>query len=225
MRKLYLTACLCLIASGCSKGPPETQATQENAPPPVRIDHLEPSYTSVSTPFKALADGTSQLVVFGTMSYGATVLWNDQPVVSRGGSKAGFVLGVIPENLVQMAGTAKITVRDGSMVSNPLDFTIYGKTGPAAQVTAVSPAGAIAGQGFNVQPGGESALGVTGVGFLPGLSIMVDGKPMNTVFGHDNFLSVELPAAFVAKAGSHQIWVANPDKKISNKIEFKVTAK
>lgn len=228
MRSLYLTACLCLIASGCSKGPPDTQATQATqatAPPPVDIKSLEPNNTSVATPFKALPDGTSQLVVFGSMPYGATVLWNGQPVESRGGGKAGFVQGVIPANLIQMAGMVKITVRDGSVVSNPLDFTIYGKTGPAPQIGALDPAGAIVGRGFNVQPGGDSALGVTGVGFLPGVSLVVDGKPLNTtVFGHDNFISATIPAALVAKAGAHQVWVANPDKKISNKVEFKVSA-
>jgi hypothetical protein len=212
---------VCLIASGCSKGPPETEAP---APPPVQIDRLEPSYTSAATAFKALPDGTSQLVVFGSMAYGATVLWNGQPMASSGGGKAGFVLGVIQANLIQMAGTAKVTVRSDGAISNPLDFTIYGKTGPPPQITALSPAGAAAGKGFSVQPGGDSALGVAGVAFLPGLSVVVDGKPMATVFGHDNFVSAVIPSALVAKAGAHQVWVANPDKKISNKIEFKVTA-
>ena len=222
MRKRYLAVCLCLIASACSKGPPDAQAT---APVPVHIENLEPSYTSVATAFKALPEGTSQLAVFGSMSYGATVLWNDQPVESRGGGKAGFVQGIIPANLIQTVGTAKVTVRDGSMVSNPLDFTIYGKTGPAPQISALDPVGAVAGRGFNVQPGGDSALGVTGVGFLPGLSLVMDGKPLTTtVFGHDNFISATIPSALIAKAGAHQVWVANPDKKISNKIEFKVTA-
>jgi hypothetical protein len=225
VRRLYLTACLCLLVGGCSKGPPDTQAIQENAPPHVHIDQLEPSYTSVATAFKALPDGTSQLVVFGSMSYGATVLWNGQPVESRGGGKAGFVLGLIPATLIPMVGTARVTVRDGDMVSNPLDFTIYGKTGPAPRINALAPAGAVAGQGFNVQPSGDSAVGVTGVGFLPGLSVVMDGKPMNaTVFGHDNFISASIPSALIAKAGAHQVWVANPDKKISNKVEFKVTA-
>lgn len=211
-----------LIASGCAKGPPEPQAP---APVPVKIDHLEPSYTSAATAFKTLPDGTSQLVVFGSMSYGATVLWNGQPVVSKGGGKAGFVLGIIPANLIPSEGTVKITVRDGSMVSNALDFTVYAKTGPAPQITGLSPAGAIAGRGFNVQPGGDSALGVTGVGFLPGVSLVIDGKPLSTtVFGHDNFISATIPSALVAKAGVHQVWVANPDKKISNKVEFKVSA-
>jgi hypothetical protein len=117
-----------------------------------------------------------------------------------------------------------VTVRSGSVVSNSLDFTIYGKTGPAPQISAVSPTGSVAGQGFSVQPSGDSALGVAGVGFLPGLNVVVDGKPMMTVFGHDNFVSAVIPSALIAKAGAHQLWVANPDKKISNKIEFKVTA-
>jgi hypothetical protein len=224
VRKRSLAACLCVIASACSKGPPETQASQENAPPPVQIDRLEPSYTSAATAFKALPDGTSQLVVFGSMAYGATVLWNDRPMASSGGGKAGFVLGVIPADLIQTTGTAKVTVHSGSTVSNPLDFTIYGTSGPAPQITALSPTGAVAGQGFNVQPGGDSALGVTGVGFLPGLSLVVDGKPMNTVFGHDNFVSAVIAGAVIAKAGAHQVWVANPDKKVSSKVEFKVTA-
>jgi hypothetical protein len=133
-------------------------------------------------------------------------------------------VGVIPANLILMAGTAKVTVSNGNMVSNPLDFTIYGKTGPAPQISAVSPTGAVAGRGFNVQPSGDSAVGVAGAAFLPGLNVVVDGKPMNTVFGRDNFISAVIPSALIARAGAHQIWVANPDKKISNKIQFQVTA-
>jgi hypothetical protein len=219
VRKLYLTACLCLIAIGCSKGP-ETQATA----PPIEIKGMEPSYTSAGTAFKALADGTSQLVVFGSVPDGSTVLWNDQPMATNGGGKGVFVVGVIPANLFQTAGTAKVTVRSGTTVSNALDFTIYGKTGPAPQVSAMSPTQAVAGKGFSVQPNGDSALGVSGVGFLPGVSMVVDGKAMSTVFGHDNFVSAVIPKALVAKTGVHQVWAENPDKKISNKIEFRITA-
>lgn len=221
MTKLYLTACLCLIASGCSKGPePGTPATA--TAPAVQIDRLEPSYTAAGTAFKALADGTSQLVVFGSVPDGSAVLWNDQPMPSSGGGKGGFVVGVIPANLIQMAGTARVTVRSGSTTSNALDFTIYGKTGPVPQITALAPTEALAGKGFGVQPNGDSALGIRGVGFLPGVSMVVDGKPMNTVFGHDDFLSTVIPKGLVAKAGTHQVWAKNPDKKISNKVEFKV---
>lgn len=223
MKKLYLTACLCLIATGCSKEP-DTQAPAAATAPAIKIDRLEPSYTTAATAFKARPDGTSQLVVFGTVEYGATVFWNDQPMASSGGGKAGFVVGTIPANLVQMAGTAKVTVHNGNAVSNPLDFTIYGKTGPAPQITTLSPTGAIAGKGFSIQPNGDSALGVPGVGFLPGVSLVVDGKPMSTVFGHDNFVSAVIPKALVAAAGAHEVWVENPDKKISNKIEFRITA-
>jgi len=152
------------------------------------------------------------------------VLWNDQPVESRGGGKAGFVLGVIPVSLVQMAGTAKITVRDGSMVSNALDFTIYGKPAPRRKSPSYLRLGPL--------PGAASTCSRRRLGggcdwgwFPSGFDLVVDGKPLNTtVFRHDTFISATIPSALVAKAGAHRIWVANPDKKISNKVEFKVTA-
>ena len=160
-------------------------------------------------------------MVFGTaIPYGATVLWNDQPIPSSGGGK--FVSGVIAPNLYQTVGTAKVTVRSGDLVSNPLEFKIYGKTGSAPQITVLAPASAAVGKAFNVQPGGDSALGIAGTGFLPGASLVVDGKKMNTVFGRDTLLSAVIPASLVAHAGSYEVSVTNPDGKTSNKVTFKV---
>jgi hypothetical protein len=228
VQKLYLPlacACLCLIASGCGKDEaPSTPAPSSATVAPVAsitIDRLEPSSTAEAKAFHARPDGQSAIVVFGAgIPGGATVLWNDQPVPSSGGGT--FVSGVIAPSLYATAGTAKVTVRSGDLVSNALEFKIYGKTGPTPQITVLAPAGADVGKGFNVQPGGDSALGIAGTDFLPGASLVVDGKKMNTVFGRDSLLSAVIPASLLAQAGSHQIWVANPDGKMSNKVTFKV---
>jgi hypothetical protein len=228
VRKIYLPgvcACLCLIVSGCGKDEAPSTAAPASATvasaPAITIDRLEPSSTAETKAFHARPDGQSAIVVFGTaIPYGATVLWNDQPVPSSGGGS--FVSGVIAPNLYQTAGAAKVTVRSGNLVSNALEFKTYGKTGSAPQITILAPASAAVGKGFNLQPGGDSALGIAGTDFLPGASLVIDGKKMETVFGRDTLMSAVIPVSLVAHAGSHEVWVTNPDGKTSNKVTFKV---
>ena len=213
---------LCLIAAGCS-----SEQSAPPAPASISIERLEPNSTAEAKAFHARPDGQSVLVVFGTsIPSGASVLWNDQPMASSGGGSAGFVQAVIPGNLVQKAGTAKITVRSGETVSNPLDFTVFGTTGPAPAISSIDPAGTVAGKGFHAQPSGDSALGIVGTDFLPGVSVLVDGQKINTVYRQPlYFISAQLPASHIVRqAAPHQIWVVNPDGKTSNKVAFNVAA-
>jgi hypothetical protein len=185
----------------------------------LKIESLEPNSTAEAKAFHVRPDGQAAMVVFGTDIPGdAAILWNGQPLQSSGGGNALF--GVVPQSLYQTAGTAKISVRSGDTTSNSLDFTIYGKSGPAPQIVAISPDTAAAGQGFNLQPGGDSALGVVGTGFLPDCSVVVDGKNTKTVFGRDSFISAVIPKNLVAHTGKHQVWVANADSKTSNKVQL-----
>jgi hypothetical protein len=80
----------------------------------------------------------------------------------------------------------------------------------------------VAGKGFNRQPDGGSALGVTGAGFIPGARVVFGGKEMSTAFTRGNLLSASIPAALAARAGTSEVWVTNPDGKASNKIVFNI---
>jgi hypothetical protein len=210
--------------SGCGKDKPAAESTASAAPKVAQIDRLEPSSTAEKTGFNVSPAGGSAIAVFGTIPLGSTVLWNGQPLQTTGGGTSGWAAATVPESLYESAGTVSVSVRasDDAPVSNTLDFTIYGKSGPPPQLIELFPHDAVAGKGFNVQPNGESALGVSGAGFLPGVTLMVDGKKMRTVFGKGTGLSAVIPAEIVSRAGSHQIWAVNPDSKASNKMAFAV---
>jgi hypothetical protein len=212
---------LCLLLAGCGK--PRTDESTATAGSAIRIDRVEPSSTAEKTSFNVQPDGQAALAIFGSaIPAGSQAFWNDQPLQTSGGGS--WVAAAVPARLYESAGTIEITLRGsrGGPASNALDFTVYAKTGPAPQLTELYPGSTTPGKGFNVQPGGESALGVAGAGFLPGVNLFFDGKQMTTVFGKGTGLSAIVPAAFLARTGAHQVWAVNPDGKTSNKMEFRV---
>ncbi|MES1257039.1 MAG: hypothetical protein ABUS51_01360 [Acidobacteriota bacterium] len=221
-----LPVCLCLLLAGC--GRQQTAELTATTRPAIKIDRVEPASTAEKTPFNVQPDGQAALAIFGSdIPAGSQAFWNDQPLQTRGGGN--WVAASVPAKLYENAGTAEITLHGppghdapGGPASVALDFTIYAKTGPAPQLTELYPGSSAPGKGFNVQPGGESALGVAGAAFLPGVQLFFDGKPMTTVFGKGTGLSAIIPATSLARAGAHQVWAVNPDGKTSNKMEFRV---
>jgi hypothetical protein len=215
---------LCFLV-GCSKDKPSAETVAPGGAPRVaQVDRVEPSSTAEKTDFNVQPNGSSAIAVFGQIPGGSTVLWNGQPLQTTGGGAQGWVAAVVPPALYQTAGTSSIAVRtaDDAPVSNTVDFTVYGKTGPPPGLVELFPHEALAGKGFNVQPNGESALGVSGGGFLPGVTLLFDGKKMRTVFGKGTGLSAAIPADLISKAGTHEVWAVNPDSKASNKMKFVV---
>jgi hypothetical protein len=215
---------LCLVATGCgSKGTEEAAGTPPaTAPAPLQIDRVEPGSIAIGVPFNVRRDGQAQLAVFGpSLPGGATVLWNDQPLDTSGAG--AFVGAIVPAKLFDAPGTASIKLRAANGgISNAMEVTVYGKTGPAPKLTKLYPGTTTPGKGFNVQPNGQSALGVAGENFLPGATLICDGAKLTTSFGKGTGLSAFVPGALIASAGSHQVWAVNPDGKVSNKVEFKV---
>jgi hypothetical protein len=188
---------LCFLV-GCSKDKPSAETVAPGGAPRVaQVDRVEPSSTAEKTDFNVQPNGSSAIAVFGQIPGGSTVLWNGQPLQTTGGGAQGWVAAVVPPAL-------------------------YGKTGPPPGLVELFPHEALAGKGFNVQPNGESALGVSGGGFLPGVTLLFDGKKMRTVFGKGTGLSAAIPADLISKAGTHEVWAVNPDSKASNKMKFVV---
>lgn len=204
-------------------------AATTSVPASIRIDSLNPNATIEGKAFNPQPDGQAALSIVGaSIPEGATLLWreqgNDQALDLVGGGKLGWAAATVPAKLYGSPGTATLLVRspDGKVTSNALEFTVYSKTGPAPEIAALNPASPIAGQGFNVQPGGESALGLTGTGFLPGAVVMLDGQPMKTVFSSGVLLGAVIPAALTARARLAEVRVLNPDGKASRNVPFKI---
>src|SRR5437016_2433557 len=209
-----------MLLAACNRQP------QNSAPAPqLKLERLEPNFTVAGKAFNQKHDGQASFAVVGSqIPIGTIVFWNDQPLKTGGGGQQGWVGAGIPPDRYASPGIAKITIRspDGATVSNALDFTVYAHTGPAPEITTLYPTSAVAGKGFNQQPDGASALGVTGAGFLPGVKVFFGGKEMRTAFGRGDYISVAVPAALAVRAGTSEVWVINPDGKTSNKVLFSI---
>ena len=155
-------------------------------------------------------------------------------IVSQQGTKAApaappdgaFAAALVPEALLATPGKYDVVVEqpDGRL-SNALVFTVLAATGPAPVINALYPAGTVAGQGFNVQPSGGSALGMGGANFRPDAKILFGTKELDTVFGGVNGLSAWVPPALFATPGVIEVRVRNSDGKLSEPRPFTVTAR
>ena len=221
-----------VLFTGCGSSPkPSEVTTNPNAPAtnaaamptPLKIERVVPGSTIVKIPFNVQPDGQAALAVFGTdIPGGSTVYWNDQALATTGAGT--FIAAKVPAKLLEAPTMAAITVHppNNGAPSNSMEFTVFGTTGPTPIFKDLYPGTTTPGKAFNPQPGGDSAFGIAGEGFLPGVSVMMDGKKLTTVFGSGKSLSAVVPASTIAAAGTHQVWTVNPDGKASNKVEFKV---
>jgi hypothetical protein len=191
---------------------------------PIRIDSLQPDNAGVKMPFNAQPDGQAALAVFGkNIPGGSTILWDDQPLQTAVGPT--FAAAVVPGELYAKPGKASITIRDGEegLISNALDFTIYPNEGPDPKLAALYPGRTAPGKSFNPQPAGDSALGIGGEDFLPGVTVFFDRTRLTTTFGKPTSISAIVPPALIVSAGAHQVWAVNPDGKESRPLVFSVT--
>lgn len=217
--------CACLLLAACGKQQQSKQAA-EPAGAAIRIERLDPSYTAQGKAFNVQPDGQAALAVVGSdIPLGSVVLWNDQPLKTSGGGSQGWVGAAVPANLYATPGTARVAARspDGTTVSNALEFTIYARTGPAPEISELYPVSAVGGKGFNLQPGGNSALGVSGTSFLPGCKVFFGGKEMKTTLARGTYISAAIPRALATQAGEREVWVVNPDGKTSKKVVFNIS--
>lgn len=200
-----------MILLGSCGGSPAARAPQ--------ITRLDPDFTGAGRDFNVQPSGESALAVSGSnFPPDAVVTWNGQPLKT---SAHGAWLGAaVPRDLYASPGVVQVAVRAGGRSSNTLSFTVYASTGPAPNASEVYPAGTTAGKPFNVQPGGEAAIGVTGNGFLPGAAIRFDGKALRTDFKSPSALSAAVPSDLFSRAHEASVWVVNPDGKVSGKLRF-----
>ncbi len=206
-----LLVLLVLLLSACVT--PEERAAKRPAPV---LDEVIPAKVMAGEVFQAQPDGSSALSVRGrNLTAGSRVLLNGQPLPTSSGD--GTTLAVIvPQRLTERDLILPITVEspDGQ-VSNALPFIVLPRTGPAPVIEKLYPDSAKVGVPFNEQPGGRSALGITGKNFLPGATIVVNGEALDTNFGDVDKLAALVPQQLLAKAGTLRVVIRNKDGKES----------
>lgn len=90
--------------------------------------------------------------------------------------------------------------------------------GPLPRLDKLFPDKVMAGQGFNVQANGQSALGASGAFFGPGARLQVNGHPLPTTATDANTISGLMPANLLPKDGTYAITVEMPDGRLSNAL-------
>ena len=91
----------------------------------------------------------------------------------------------------------------------------------ALRLIALHPDETTAGQPFNRQPSGESALAVTCEGATNTTAIIFSGEKIATVYGGPTLLTAEVPSRLYAKAGKYDIYL-QAGKTRSNTLKFEV---
>jgi len=198
------------------------QERQAQGPLP-RLDKLFPDKTMAGQGFNVQANGQSALGATGAFfGAGALMQINGHPLPTTV-TNANTISGLLPVNLLAKDGTYAVTVEipDGRM-SNALPLIVLPTTGPAPELLKLYPDTTKAGTGFNVQPNGRSAMGMTGQNFLPGAKVLLNGEPQETNFGDIDRLGAFFDAKFYAKPGRVKVTVRNPDGKESRPVEFVV---
>jgi len=90
------------------------------------------------------------------------------------------------------------------------------------KITTLGPSETHAGVGFNVQPDGSSALGVTGWAFESGAKIILNGQVQPTMFGSEQGLTTTVPRELYSRPGTITIQVRNPNGMESNTSTLRV---
>ncbi len=86
------------------------------------------------------------------------------------------------------------------------------------QLRSVVPDRAHAGEPFNVQPDGQSAISIICENAVPGTVVMFSGTPLPTTFGSEHLLSAFVPSSLYEKPSVVDVWLRHPGE--SERVPF-----
>jgi hypothetical protein len=219
MKRILLPVTVLALLTSCI-----TKQDREGPKLPVpRIDQVLPDKVLEGQGFNVQPGGGSALSILGAhFGPGARIRFNGEPVETVVSSSTN-VAAIIPPKFFAKAGVLAVSVDlpDGR-VSNQLPWVILGKSGPPPVVLQLYPPSTKASQSFNVQSDGQSAMGLTGRGFLPGAKILINGEEVDSTFDDLDRMGCLVPRKFFAQPGAVRVTVRNADGKESAPAIFKV---
>ncbi len=216
--------CILALLAACLMNSCVSEKEKSPTLPDAKIDKLVPDKVLEGQAFQIQPSGASALSVLGSnLVKGSRIKLNGMPLETASGDGSSLA-ALVPPEIFAKAGNYIVSVEtpDGRS-TNTLAWMVLPKTGPAPEIRSIHPDTTVAGKGFNVQPNGISAMGMTGANFLPGAKILFNGKELETSFGGLDQLAVIVPPTEFAKPGKIKITVKNPDGKLSPAKDFTVT--
>jgi hypothetical protein len=102
-------------------------------------------------------------------------------------------------------------------------FVAYhpGQPRPPLVLQAIAPTEITAGVGFNVQPGGQSALAVEATHATPGTSVMLGEMRLPTTYASATYLTALVPAEAITRPGRYPVYLNNGIDE-SNRVDLVV---
>ncbi len=160
-----------------------------------------PSMTGISPSTAELGSPNTTITVAGQgLVTGATVYWNKTALATTWVS-LNQLTAVIPTSLLEIPGTATITVADpyGVAVGGSATFSL-----PAPTMTGISPSSAKLGDG-------NTTVTITGQGFVTGATAYWNKTPLATTWVDQNHVTAVIPASLLTAAGTATITAADPN--------------
>ena len=190
-------------------------------PPEPHLDQVVPARVGAGLSFQVQPDGRSALIVRGTNLSAKSRIRLNGHVLETSGGDGTQLSAFVPAELLKEPGQFPVSVETPEgQLSNSLPFWVLSSSGPAPEIGKLYPSEYAAGQAFNQQPNGASALGITGANFLPEPVVEINGEPVVTAFGGSDQLSALVPDKFIQKPGRLKITVRNRDGKVSAPAEL-----
>jgi len=182
-----------------------------------RLAAARPAITQVSPPSVTAGNPDLTIVVTGNAFLStSTIVFNGVAKTTTFNSANGTLSATISASEVASPGIVPVTVRNTATVESlPFLFSIVSPGVP--QIISLTPSTLEAGVGAQV-------LIVSGVNFLTGSQVAVNGAAHSTTFVNANELNVTLSPSETGTAGVLAITVMNPDGTISPPVNVIVTA-
>jgi hypothetical protein len=96
------------------------------------------------------------------------------------------------------------------------------QTKASLAIIALHPDATAAGQAFNAQPDGTSAIAVSCKGATKTTLIVFDGEKLPTVYGGPTLLTARVPSRLYSKSGRHDVYLISEPSQKSNIAKFTV---
>lgn len=179
---------------------------------------VAPTLSSIDPTTVAAGSASFTLTATGTNYVtGTTILWNGAPLTTTVKS-ATQLTATVSAAQIATAGTVSVSVRKpDTTTSGTLTLTVTGSgSGGTFSLNSISPSAVAAGSP-------SFTLTATGVGFVSGAAITLNGTAITTSFDSATQLHATVDATAVATAGTIAVGVTNADGTASNTLTLTVT--
>jgi glycosyltransferase involved in cell wall biosynthesis len=203
--------------------------------PALFLQAIAPMQARARSGFNVQLGGQSALAITAEHASPGTLVVMDEKllVTTYGGSS--FLTALVPKKMLKRPSRHLVYLTDGVRKSNPAEFVVQAEepTGPAVVSNAtapdsgplalleIAPAETRAGEAFNLQPNGQSALSIMCENALPGTIVVIGDTRLPTTYGGPAWLTAELPPELYRRPSRYQVYLVH-GTGASNRVEFAV---